>query len=123
MTEIKGREITTHVVNPANDTLRLFAVDPPGIGGANHQYTIRLPQGTEYFIDFQNGPIAEVGVNGLTHEVLIAIVEDRLRAFQSGPYANEFNAKALESLVEARKALQDRTRERMARGVEGTHNV
>jgi hypothetical protein len=33
---------------------------------------------------FQNGPIAEVGVNGVTHEVLLAIVADRLRSFQKG---------------------------------------
>ena len=37
-------------------------------------------------IRFQNGPIAEAGVNGLTHEALLAVLEDRLVGFQSGPY-------------------------------------
>lgn len=38
------------------------------------------------FIGFQNGPIKEVGVNGVTQEALIAICIDRLRSFQEGPF-------------------------------------
>ena len=74
---------------------------------------------------FQNGPIAEdgVGVNGVTHEVLLAIVADRLRSFQQGPYACKANACALTHIEEAMHWLQQRTLERMRRGVEGTHVV
>jgi hypothetical protein len=72
-------------------------------------------------IEFQNGPIKEVGVNGLTHEVLLAILADRLRCFQAGAFANEFNAEALSHIEAAQAALQARTRERMSRNVEGTH--
>lgn len=72
---------------------------------------------------FQNGPIPESGVNGVTHEVLLAIVADRLRSFQKGPYACKANACALTHIEEAQHWLQQRTIERMRRGVEGTHTV
>lgn len=87
------REITSHQVNPANDTLTITAEDDPGSGGANHLYMIRgFNTGTNPSCPFvarhgspaehatvllQNGPIAEVGVNGVTHEALLAIVIDR----------------------------------------------
>jgi hypothetical protein len=117
------RAINEHKVNPANDQIFLTADDAPGQGGANHAYTASLPNGINYRFDFQNGPINEVGVNGLTHEVLLAILVDRMRGFQSGPYACTENALALASLEMAQHYLHSRTRARMERGVEGTHTV
>jgi len=70
---------------------------------------------------FQNGTIPENGVNGVTHEVLLAIVADRLRSFQAGAFACKANACALTHIEEAQHWLQQRTIERMRRGVEGTH--
>ena len=72
---------------------------------------------------FQNGPIGEFGVNGISNEALLAIVEDRLKGFQSGDYACRENALALTKLQEAMMWLHSRTRARVARGVEGTHQV
>jgi hypothetical protein len=74
---------------------------------------------------FQNGPVKESGegVNGITHEVLFAILIDRLDGFQAGQYANDFNARALTYLRDALNQLHARTREREARGVEGTHKA
>ena len=131
------RELTGHKVNPANDVLAVEVWDEPGAGGAHHAYLIhgyngtsnpsfpkvpvRVGSSTE--ILFQNGPIAEAGVNGITHEALLAILIDRLESFQKGPYANPYNQRALEHLVGAQESLKDRTRERVARGVEGTHTV
>lgn len=129
------REITSHRVNPANDTLQIIPEDEPGSGGANHCYLIRgfnaatnpsrepTVSQTSLTIVFQNGPIAEVGVNGITHEALLAILIDRLEAFQAGPYNCEENLQALHHLREAAVALKSRTLARMARGVEGTHQV
>lgn len=129
------REIHEHKVNPANDLLRIEVTDEPGAGGANHRYEVtgfdastnpshQAPEGlTKKVILFQNGPIKEVGVNGLTQEVLLAICIDRLRSFQAGPYACRENALALTKLEEAQHWLLSRTRTRMARGVEGTHAV
>ena len=129
------REIHDHKVNPANDQLQILVTDEPGAGGANHRYEVsgfdaltnpshQVPEGrTKKVVLFQNGSIAEVGVNGLTHEALIAIVIDRLRSFQAGPYACRENALALTKLEEAQHWLHHRTRARMVRGVEGTHKV
>lgn len=127
------REITSHIVNPVNDKLKIEVTDAPGAGGANHRYEITgfdtssnpslLGQGIEpkskTTILFQNGPINEHGVNGLTQEVLLAIVADRLNSFQCGPFACRENEIALEKVQEAMDALQSRTKARMARGVEG----
>lgn len=125
------RTINDHQVNPANDTLTITVTDEPGAGGANHRYAVQgFDPTTNASFDgeapvtvilFQNGPINEVGVNGLTQEVLLAIVADRLRSFQSGPFACKANACALTHIEEAQHWLQQRTLERMRRGVEGTH--
>ena len=121
------RTIDDHKVNPANDTLSIIVVDEPGAGGANHQYAIDCGPNNDVATDikFQNGPINADGngINGLTHEVLLAIVADRLRSFQKGPYSCKANACALIHIEEAQHWLQQRTLERMRRGVEGTHTV
>jgi hypothetical protein len=113
------REIHSHKVNPANDQLAITVLDEPGAGGANHEYMIDTPHGLTCRISFQNGPIAEKGVNGVTQEALLAVVIDRLESFQAGPFASVYNAKALEHVKAAQESLLDRTRERMVRGVEG----
>lgn len=131
------RELTEHKVNPANDKLTIAVEDAPGAGGANHLYMIRgfntgtnssCPFTERYgkpaehaTVLFQNGPIAEVGVNGVTQEALLAIIVDRLRSFQAGPYACRENEMALARIEEAMHWLHSRTLARMRRGVEGTH--
>lgn len=123
------RELTGHKVNPANDVLRVMVHDEPGSGGANHEYSIEIPSASEnstnavYPIRFQNGPIAEAGVNGITHEALLAILIDRMEGFQAGPYSSPDNQTALMAMRTAQSALQRRTKARMGRGVEGTHTV
>jgi len=117
------RELHSHKVNPANDALTIKVLDEPGAGGANHEYDVTGGTAWPTFIRFQNGPIAEVGVNGITHEVLLAILIDRMRSFQAGAYACRENAIALTKLEEAQMWLLQRTRNRMDRGVEGTHTV
>ncbi|OYO29162.1 hypothetical protein [Janthinobacterium sp. PC23-8] len=130
------RTINEHKINPANDTISITVTDAPGSGGANHRYeiggfdasknvscsTVGAPD-SELVLMFQNGPIPENGANGVTHEVLLAIVADRLRSFQAGPFACKANACALTHIEEAQHWLQQRTIERMRRGVEGTHTV
>jgi len=133
--EVTKRELTGHKVNPANETLAVEVMDAPGDGGANHHYRVtgfdELPPSRQKIpavdeaadVIFQDGPILEAGVNGLTQEVLIAIIIDRLEGFQAGPFACRENALALTKLQEAQMWLQKRTRDRMTRGVEGTHTV
>lgn len=133
------RELTDHRVNPANDKLRIIVEDEPGAGGASHLYMItgfntqtnsscpfvgRYGNPSDHTtILFQNGTITEKGVNGVTQEALLAIVADRLRSFQAGPFASRENAVALTHIETAQLWLHKRTLDRMNRGVEGTHKV
>lgn len=118
------RKLTDHIVNPVNDTIEIRVLDDPGSGGAHHAYEVVAGDAVPpTYINFQNGPINEAGVNGLTQEVLLAIVADRLRCFQSGPFSCRENALALTKIEEAQHWLQQRTLERMRRGVEGTNKV
>ena len=102
---------------------KVNVVDERGQGNANHEYNICTVGEPDILgkISFQNGPIKEVGVNGVMNEDLIAIVIDRMRGFQSGDYACRDNALALTKLEEALMWLLNRTNERETRGVEGTH--
>lgn len=128
------RSIHDHEINPANCKLTIDVLDEPGVGGASHLYWVggfndegnpsrQAEPKSAMPILFQNGPIKEAGVNGITHEVLLAIVADRLRSFQEGPYACEENEKALDSIADAMNWLHKRTLGREKRGVEGTHEV
>lgn len=117
------REIKGHEANDMNKSLRVQAIDAPGHGGACHEYLVEQRDGRRsWMINFQNGPIAVAGVNGLTHEVLIAILMDRLDGFQKGDYACKENAEAFHHLDMARGWLTSRTRRRVDAGVEGTHD-
>lgn len=120
------REITSHKANELNEALKIEAFFGPGLEGACSMYRI-TPKDDDpptvrvlCDIDFQEGPIGECGVNGISNEALLAIVEDRLRGFQSGPFARRENALALTKLQEAMMWLQKHTRDRVAKGVEGT---
>lgn len=73
-------------------------------------------------VSFQNGPIKEQGVNGLSQEALIAVLIDRLEGFQSGQFKCHDNELALDHLQYARLMLHKRTMDRVARDVEGTLN-
>lgn len=117
------RTIEDHKINPANDILTITVLDEPGTGGACYEYQISGSNIDDVRISFQNGPIAEAGINGITQEVLMAICIDRLRSFQAGQYACRENALALTDLESAMNWLHQRTRKRMARGIEGTSTL
>lgn len=137
-------EIFSHKgTSPASDELSIHAVDEQGQSGANHLYKIssdkldllKNPSSSSIksteeenegpingvYILFQNGPIKEADVNGVTEQSLLAIVIDRLQSFQKGPFACRENALAVTKLEEAMHWLGARTRDRIARGVEGTN--
>jgi len=126
-----NREITSHAKGECNSKIEVVA-SRKGAGGAATRYDVfgpRKQMGGAGLVPsfglnmkFQDGPLAE-GINGLTNEVLLAILEDRLVGFQSGPFACEANAFALAHVREALEILHARTAERSGRGVEGKHEA
>lgn len=115
-------EVTLHHVGDARvDQLCIFAHNEPGPGGAHHDYSIcrRAEKPCHLSVQFQRGPVCEAGVNGVTNETLLAIVAHRLDGFQSGPMACAENLEALLATLAALAHLHDRTRRRLAAGVEG----
>lgn len=114
------RFLSSHSVNMETEPISVGVLDEL------HDYLITYPVGDEgnvqgVVIEFQKGPIGEVGVNGISNETLLAIVEDRLDGFQRTPFACTENANALVAIRQALANLHQRTRSRMARGVEGTN--
>lgn len=125
-------ELTSHKTNGCNKQITVRA-HRRGAGGANTRYDVFGPEkdvggGVGYVpsfglnMRFQDGPVDQ-GINGITNEVLLSILEDRLLGFHGGPFAHESNEVALEHVRSAMQALIARTTEREARGVEGTHTV
>jgi len=122
------KRITEHLVAGEENGPHLVvaAVGQLSNGGAHHFYQIRGKNSADAAatsavasIEFQCGAVKEVGINGVQSTALIAIMLDQLRDFQTGPFACEDNVDAIEHLKAALTALQRRTRDRIARGVEG----
>lgn len=96
---------------------RTAGLGDPRVEG--REYTITVDGTATDTLGFQNGPVTEVGVNGLTDEALLAIVIDRLECFQRGAYKCRENALAITKLEEAMHWLGHRSADRERRGVEG----
>lgn len=118
------KEIKHHIVDGVDHgNLVITTADEPGDGGAHHLYDLKFEGKGNYSLNrvrFQKGPIKLNGVNGVTHEALLAVIIDRLEDFQKGDYACPENEEALTHTRAALEALKKRTRDRLARGVEGT---
>lgn len=88
-------------------------------GGATH--------GRGFTIAWQDGPLGSgedrIDPNGAFVEDVITAAIGRMEFYQASQFACETNQRALEHLIEARAALRERTCEREARLVEGTHAV
>jgi len=136
------RNIYSHIVEGDNNNkIGITALDEPGAGGANHHYvvdgfnlkknkcytgpwdTCEVEHSTSNHIYFQNGGIPDNGVNGVTQEALLAIVEDRLSSFQAGPYPSVDNSEALHHVRKALAFLHNRTIDRIKRQVEGQEKL
>lgn len=97
----------------------------PGPGGAHHDYDVYAADGSRetalLCIEFQKGPRqAPDARHGVLDCDLLEIVRDRLKAFQSGPMASEYNAQALIHVEEALMWMNRRVEDRIERQVLGT---
>jgi hypothetical protein len=110
---------------PNNAPTNVAAVDErdPKAGNASHTYGIQYGGPKEVcHIQFQHGPRGVEGSTpGVFDDDLLAIVEDRLMGFQSGPFACTENAEALQHVRAARQALGMRVARRIAQGVLGAN--
>jgi hypothetical protein len=80
----------------------------------------------EFTIKFQDGPVKEVGINGIQNEDLLEILIDRmeyLQTMQDGKYSCIENEGTLLCLRAALREQVLRTEKRIARGTEGTNKV
>jgi len=90
---------------------------------APHYFVVRSGKDELAEVNFQNGPINEVGVNGAMNEDLLAMVIVRLQHFQDTEFACKENAMAITKLEEALLWLRKRTMGREQKGIEGTHKI
>lgn len=114
------RLIHTHQTNACNRGIELEVDDDRSEYRASWE-ALRGEQGIE--LPFQFGEMADVGNTGVTIEVLLAIVIDKLEGFQAGPWACPDNDTALDYARRCLDTLVHRTREREERGVEGKHQL
>ena len=101
----------------------VYPIGTPGPGGAYHDYAIVEAKTFEVLatIEFQKGPRKDPDArHGALDEDLLEMVRDRLKAFQSGPYACRENACALTHIEEALMWMNKRKEDRLERGVLGT---
>ena len=121
-----SRPVSHLALTPTDQGIFIVADDrDPAIGGnMSHNYTIECTDANGDIVrlgevHFQRGAVLEHGLNGVTNEHLIAVCIDRLEGAQEGPFASADNEAAIVALKAASEALAKRTRDRMARGVEG----
>jgi len=83
--------------------------------------------GPGFSISWQNGPLgrgpSRREPNGAFVETIIAATMDRLQFYQDSPFACQANQEVIDLLRDALSILDERTKEREARAVEGTHSV
>lgn len=109
------------VTCPVN-VVALDAPDP-NAGNASHVYEIQFGGPAESLtIMFQHGPRGGAdSTPGVFEDALLAILQDRMEGFQSGPFACPENQMCLEAIREARDALDRRVANRMAQKVLGVN--
>ena len=83
--------------------------------------------GTGFTISWQNGQLGRGAdrkePNGAFVEDVLDAVRDRIQFYQDSKFACDENAQALVHIGEALRILDERTKEREARAVEGTHKL
>ena len=123
--ETNSRKLYDHKVSELNRKhVEVFATDERNDDGAHHSYQIDIYRNDGEVVEtcklnFQNGGLQEVGPNGITEQALLAVVLDRLRGFNSGPYSSRENSIAITKIEESLLWLQKRADDRARRGVEG----
>ena len=91
--------------------------DKPTYLPHGHYYSIDAGE-TTTAINFQNGSVKENGVNGATSEALLAILIHRTKVLNDNFPCDE-NKRAISYMENALALFEQRTKNRLNRGVEG----
>lgn len=114
-----GKIITAEAIDPKSGAPKRFV-----ISGFNAQTNPAAEPGDNLLslvILLQNGVVPEVGVNGVTCEDLLKVVEETFTCFQEGQFACEENDEVLQGVRMAQGAIARRLARREAQGTEGTY--
>ena len=121
-------EVTVAFLNPISERYHVRACEnDPAAGNGRHRYAVgaNLAEGGRddwsMLVNFQKGPLPQTGHNGILSNVLLAILIDHLKSFQTGPYASRETAIAITHLEEAENFLARRADKRNAQGILGQH--
>lgn len=118
------REINTHHDGHGLNESITITADGPGPGGASHNYVMKIGEDVVCHLQFQNGPRnVEGSIPGVTEQALMAVLIDRMKSFQAGPFSCRENAIVLTHLETALLWSKERTNERARRQVLGTMNT
>ena len=85
--------------------------------------------GRGFSVCWQNGPLIDPDTgerrppNGAFVETLLGVVLDRMHFYQDTKFSCDSNQRIIEHLEAALREMQARTRDRQARGVEGTYTA
>ena len=120
MTDEGLRTIDTHHDGHGlNESIVIYSDTPDGSGAA-HIFDMHIAGHSVGSVQFQKGPRnVEGSTPGVTEAALLAILIDRLRGFQAGPYGCRENAIQLTHLEECLHWTKARADERAKRGVLG----
>lgn len=114
-----GKVIVAEAVDPVSGAPKRFV-----ISGFNAQTNPAAEPGDNLLslvILLQNGVIPEVGVNGVTCEDLLKVVEETFTCFQEGKFACDENNEVLQGVRMAQAAITKRLARREAQGTEGSY--
>lgn len=113
-----GKVIESFGVDPMSNAPKRFV-----ISGFNAQTNPAAEAGdnlTACVILLQNGVIPDVGLNGVTAEDLLKVVEEVYMCFQEGRFACQENEEVLQHVRAAQGAISKRLNRRKDEGTEGT---
>lgn len=114
-----GKIIEAYGVDPKSNAPKRFV-----ISGFNAQTNPAAEAGDNLnacVILLQNGVIPEVGLNGVTAEDLLKVVEEIYVCFQEGQFACQENEEVLQHVRAAQGALQKRLNRRKDEGTKDTY--
>ncbi|MCC6295418.1 MAG: ABC transporter ATPase [Pseudomonadales bacterium] len=123
------RQVHAHILIPdcpadLNNHYTITATGEPSHDGSVPDYSISVPGIPATRFVFHTGPHNEgATIRGLSNEVLLAIVLDRMQAWQSGPFKCQENAESIRHIERALDAIRRRALARRGRGVLGANTI